>query len=100
MAQRLVEKKTHNVFGHEVTVLSTPPQQTTRESAVLVKGLTKNVEPDMIEMFFESEKRSGGGEVVKMKMDQKKGCAIIWFRHESGLYLLWFNITRSKYLRV
>ena len=89
MAQRLIEKKTHNVFGNEVNVLSTPPPQNTKESAVLVKGLTKNVTQDMLESLFQSRKYSGGGKVVKMKVDWEKGCAIIWFHHSSGLYILW-----------
>ena len=96
MAERLIEKKSHDVFGHEITVHRTPPEKNTRDSepstAILVEGLTKNVSEDMLELFFESPKRSGGGEIVKIKMDQSKGCAVIWYRHESGVYILYSKI--------
>ena len=52
--------------------------------AISVEGLNPTIGRDVLEMFFESERRSGGGKIVNMQINQKSRRAIIWFADEGG----------------
>ena len=56
-------------------------------NAILVEGMKSNVDKEVIEMFFESKKRSGGGEINQIKTYQKSGRAIIWFAEAESKFL-------------
>ena len=53
-------------------------------NAILVKGLRPEVGRDVLELFFENTKRSGGGDITDIQMYQESGRAIIWFADASG----------------
>ena len=53
-------------------------------NAILVEGLRPEVGRDVLELFFENTKRSGGGDITDIQMYQESGRAIIWFADASG----------------
>ena len=52
--------------------------------AILVEGLKTNTDQEVLGLFFENTKRSGGGEIQNIQMYQKSGRAIIWFTEADG----------------
>ena len=53
-------------------------------NAILVEELKPEVGRDMLELFFENTKRSGGGDITDIQMYPDSGRAIIWFADASG----------------
>ena len=49
-----------------------------------VRGIPSDASEDIVRMFFENRKRSGGGEVKNVSLD-KKGTAVITFYDAEGL---------------
>ena len=64
------------------------------QRAVLVTGLKPSIGKDILEMFFENTKRSGGGEIKQIEINEESGRAIIHFADEAGKDLL--SICKSK----
>ena len=52
---------------------------TKETTAILVEGLNAKTDQEMVELFFENTKRSGGGEITDIQMNQALGSAVIWF---------------------
>ena len=48
-------------------------------NAILVGGLHPSTDKEVLELFFENTKRSGGGEIKDIQMYKDSGRAIIWF---------------------
>ena len=48
-------------------------------NAILVGGLHPSTDKEVLGLFFENTKRSGGGEIKDIQMHQESGRAIIWF---------------------
>ena len=53
-------------------------------NAILVEGLNPSTEKEVLELFFENTKRSGGGEIKDIRMYQTSGKAIIWFAENTS----------------
>ncbi|XP_062609393.1 uncharacterized protein LOC134271160, partial [Saccostrea cucullata] len=49
-------------------------------TAVKVTNLPPRTSEDQIELFFENRKKSGGGEVEKVEIDEATNSAIVWFK--------------------
>ena len=90
-----IQTGTHTVCNHKVIVFKgplplppPPPNYGTGEEekprSILIEGLKLNIEKDMLELFFESKRHSGGGEIEEIKMYQKTGRAIIRFVNSAG----------------
>ena len=96
VAENILKTKTHTFESHELQVSSLEShRQTTKANeiagenleatcAILVQGLNSNIGNDVIEMFFENTKRSGGGEIKQLQVFPKEGRAIIWFADVEG----------------
>ena len=54
------------------------PQEVTA-NAILVEGLLPGTGKEVLGLFFENTKRSGGGEIKDIQMYQDSGRAIVWF---------------------
>ena len=65
--------------------------------AILVEGFNAKTNQEMVELFFENTKRSGGGEVTDIKMCQGSGSAVIWFAESAGKKL---TQTRTHFSRM
>ena len=57
--------------------------------------MRKTTDDKVVEMYFESEKHSGGGSIRHMSRDRERGKAEITFQEDGGKtfrYLVKFNI--------
>ena len=57
------------------------------EPMVRVSGISRSISDDMLELFFESEKRSGGGDIKKIDKYPASDMVIITFDDEEGRLL-------------
>ena len=53
---------------------------------VKVSGVCANIPEEMLELFFESSKRSGGGDIRNIDMLTKAKTAIITFEESEGRF--------------
>jgi hypothetical protein len=53
---------------------------------IRISGLIENTKKEMLAMYFEHEKRNGGGKVKNIEMDQKGKFATIDFEEKEGTY--------------
>lgn len=67
------------VPGPELEVEQVPP------SAVLVSDLPPGCTNEFLEMYFESKKKSGGGDVEKVEMFPDRNEAVITFESSDGM---------------
>ena len=58
--------------------------RTEAPNAILVEGLKSGTPKKMVELFFENTKRSGGGDIKHIQMNQNSGRAIVWFTDKAG----------------
>ena len=93
VVENVLEHGDHKLANHDLHVCRPPPEETMMYededekfptmtvpgNAVLVEGLESDIHKQMFEMFFESKKRSGGGDINQIRTYQKSGRAIIWF---------------------
>jgi hypothetical protein len=49
--------------------------------AIEVTGILKKCSTEFISLFFENEKRSGGGPIQEMEFDENSGVAVITFEN-------------------
>ena len=62
---------------------------------ILVKNFPSNVDEDVLETFFESKKKSGGGPVRNVQLNQEKKWALIEFCEAEGMVFI-FEPVREK----
>ena len=53
---------------------------------IRVTNLKPGTSEDMIELYFENTKRSGGGEVREVELDEDRNQAIVFFEDWKGKY--------------
>ena len=51
---------------------------------ILVKNFPSNVDEDMLELFFESKKKSGGGPIKNVQLNREKKWAVVEFCEADG----------------
>ena len=100
MVEKILEHGNHKLSEKDLIVSAAPAEvlndenkesegrkvndEKIRTNAILIEGLDSAFEREMLELFFENTKRSGGGEIQNIKMYQKSGRAIIWFAEDEG----------------
>ena len=97
MAQHFTEKGFIEVNRTRLSITSTPSKchdskvtsRTTEYVSLMprtveVSGIPEGISEDYLRMYFESEKRSGGGEVVHLQYSETQGTATITFRNHTG----------------
>ncbi|XP_062600984.1 protein mono-ADP-ribosyltransferase PARP14-like [Saccostrea cucullata] len=52
--------------------------------ALKVTCLPQGINDEQIELFFENHKKSGGGEVEKVEVDEASNSAVVWFKEAEG----------------
>lgn len=55
---------------------------------VEICGLAEGVSEDVVMMFFENEKRSGGGAIKRITMNSQMGTAVIQFESAEGKHVI------------
>jgi len=53
-------------------------------NTIEVSGIPSDTSEDYLRMYFESEKRSGGGELIHLQYNQIEGTATITFQDHTG----------------
>lgn len=68
-----------------------PPEEAGKDSEIIlqVRGVSPSTNAFTVQMYFENSRRSGGGEIKKIKI--KDGIFYIEFKDEQGTLLLFFN---------
>jgi len=54
-------------------------------TTVEVSGIPVATSEEYLKMYFESEKRSGGGELVHLQYNQTEGMATVTFKDHTGI---------------
>jgi len=57
---------------------------TTVNCSVIVRNIPKSLSKDYLTMFLENNRRSGGGEVVDVALDQRSATAVVTFASPQG----------------
>ena len=97
-ADTVLSKKQFTVAGSVVTVSphtvepkDTAAQNTsnTSEEDIVVKvtGITPDMSEEMLSLYFEHERKSGGGDIKEFDVDYQKGEAVVTFENPTGLLL-------------
>ena len=68
-------------------------------NVILVSGIKETTTGELLKMFFENKRRSGGGPVKKLDYQSTKGQATISFHSEEGRHLL-FPVNNHDKLHV
>ena len=101
VVENVLEYGSHTLQGHQVSVRKlfadeiikvdedestthAPDAAQMGDNAILVEGLKADVPKDVLEIFFESKKHSGGGEINQIHIDQNSGRAIIGYADSGG----------------
>lgn len=86
VAQRVVEKSSHAIKGHPITVERYDSDDDVMEVLPVIKvtGLPRDMEDETLEAYFESKRKCGGGEVVTLERRKKGREAIITFKELEG----------------
>ena len=56
-----------------------------------MEGLAQGVDVEMVELFFESSKKCGGGPLEKLDFQEKSGRAILVYENKQGTAILRVN---------
>ena len=62
--------------------------QQEQAATILVSGLDSDCDTEELKSYFENKKRTGGGRVKQIALDDKKRQAIITFDSREGLFSL------------
>ncbi|XP_060592327.1 interferon-induced very large GTPase 1-like [Ruditapes philippinarum] len=87
-ADAFLLKNPKSILGMNVTIElidTTSDTSRTKSTRIKITGLAENTNKEMLEMFFETEERNGGGKVNNIYIDGKNKCAVIEFKDESGV---------------
>ena len=52
--------------------------------AIIVRGLSPNINEDTLEMYFSNRRKSGGYDIMKIFINDKEGTAVITFKQPDG----------------
>ncbi|XP_019634378.1 PREDICTED: poly [ADP-ribose] polymerase 14-like [Branchiostoma belcheri] len=74
--QILAKAKTRELEGKTLSIERVPVTD-----AILVTDLSDNVSEDLVKMYFESQRRSGGGPVSEVEMNPHRHMAVIHFKN-------------------
>jgi len=55
-----------------------------QECAVLVTGITKDINIETLQMYFENERKSGGGEIKDFHLNKAQNSVVITFDSAKG----------------
>ena len=80
-ALRVLEKSPLTLCGNELNV-----QPYLEYPMVQVSGVSASIPEEMLELFFESSKRSGGGDIRNINMFTLTEAAIITFEESEGMF--------------
>jgi hypothetical protein len=85
VAERVCRHKPHTLAGAALgVVMLEAPLDDVPVYAIQVTGNLKELSQELISMFFESQKRSGGGQIDEIMVNHRNGVAVITFESAEG----------------
>ena len=87
MCDRVLQRQ-HELAGRTLTLVAVNDVSEEMVIEIEVSGFSSAVHEDILKMYFESTKMSGGGKIQNFQMDRAANTAIMTFADQSGLYLL------------
>jgi len=87
VGERVCRHPAHKLSGVTLSVSMLESQPDVDVCAVQVSGLQRNHSRDFISLYFESNKRSAGGPIDDLVIDDDKGTAVITFASSSSTNL-------------
>ena len=92
VASQVVARSPFTFQSHTLNVILAPPKPNPDPFSIKVSGFKNTSTKDVIEMFFESKKRSDGGEIKTSTLNSEQGSAVITFEKESKSIHLFVNV--------
>lgn len=84
VAQAVCSKGVHTLSGGGLQVKALESSQNVPVMAVQVSRILDNWTRDLLSMFFENKKRSGGGPIEDVFINRSEHCAVITFENHDG----------------
>lgn len=84
----MLGKQNHKI---NQTKISVSRWQRPEQKTLKVSGLAPSANGEMIELYFENEKKSGGGSVTKVQM-LEEGSALVTFQEEEGEIMICLHV--------
>lgn len=66
-------KDEHEVAGVQLSVEVMDEEEEPILATIVVDGITSKIDDDTLEMYFSSQKKSGGGEIESVRIDGTTG---------------------------
>ena len=54
------------------------------DCTLLVHGITQEIKDDLLRLYFENSRRSGGGDIEEIRVDRSNGSATIIYQDPTG----------------
>lgn len=68
-----------------INLMDTSLDATTKTCAIEVKDVHPSISEDQLALYFESERRSGGGDIEDLEFDRCRRMAVITFKTPEGI---------------
>lgn len=97
MAKRVLDRGMHKLLGVSLECEAVDGGSDTSELySVEVSGFTEKISEEMLLLFFENRKRSGGGPVEEMFYNAKECRAVVTFKNPEGQWS-WVFLERLRF---
>ena len=92
-----VLQKSHSLSGYDLTIKerkqgapdsNDSEGQPHEKKAIEVSGFKSSTSEEMLMMYFENQRRSGGGDIVEIQMNVKTNKATITFQDPTGKQMI------------
>ena len=93
MATRVVEKGSLVIDGVPISVSFPPspaseqeptPEPEEPKATVKISGISSQLSEELLRIFYENPKKSGGGDIADVQMCLNQGCAYVTFVNPEG----------------
>jgi len=97
-AARVAERRNHTLLSFKLSTVLVATWPHSASCAVSVTGFAKDMPPEPIVLFFENQRRSGGGPVMELYYDEQKALAVVTFHCRQGeFFVCFFSILVSDH---
>ena len=90
----MLENKQVKIYGKLVNIKAYTPEP---QCTVRLSGLAESTTKDLLELYFENEQKSSGGDVKDIQLDEEESVAFVTFETEEGkLFILSDCLNKQK----
>ena len=84
VAERVLKNKQLEFENNTLTIEPSGLAALPQECTVKVTGISPDTTENILRMFFENKKQSGGGDIAAIMHRQREGTALITFTEQDG----------------